>query len=100
MASLAVFLDGKAKNRCLQLRPKRNQELGAGAWVRVEQRRDGGLRLVYEGRPVAFEEIAATAAKPQPAAAGKKAKPSSRRTPSAKHPWKRFRAAKSRAAKE
>ena len=45
------------ENRFLQLKPKRNPALGAGARVTVEQSRDGELRVRFEDRAVAFEEI-------------------------------------------
>ena len=45
------------ENRFLQWQAKRNQRLGAGARVTVEQSRDGELRVRFEDRAVAFEEI-------------------------------------------
>ena len=47
------------ENRFLQLKPRRNQDVGAGTRVTVQQAREGELRVVREGdRKVAFEEIA------------------------------------------
>ena len=46
------------ENRFLQLKPRRNQGLGAGARVTVQQARDGELRVVFGGRAVVSEEIA------------------------------------------
>ena len=45
------------ENRFLQWQAKRNQSLGAGARVTVEQSRDGELRVRFEDPAVAFEEI-------------------------------------------
>ena len=50
------------ENRFLQLKPKRNQDLGAGARVTVQQARGGELRVVHQDREVAFELLA----RPQP----------------------------------
>ena len=75
------------ENRFLQLKPKRNQGLGAAARVMLQQVRDGELRVRFEGRAVAFEEIA----KPQP-----KGRPEPKprvapqlHKPAANHPWRR-----------
>ena len=74
------------ENRFLQLRPKRNQGLGAGARVRVQQARDGELRVVSEGRAVLFDEIAKpekkTRAQPRQRVAPRPHKPA------ANHPWR------------
>ena len=84
------------ENRFLQLKPQRNQALGAGARVTVQQAREGELRVVFEGRTVAFDEIA----KPLP-----KVRPESKprlaprpRTPPANHPWRAPLKPKKRAA--
>ncbi len=83
------------ENRFLQLKPKRNQGLGAGGRVTVRQAREGELQVVHEGRAVAFEEIA----RPQP-----KTPPAKRRTaaatrkPVANHPWRQPLSLKKRAA--
>ena len=83
------------ENRFLQLKPKRNQALGAGAGVTVQQAREGELQVVYGGRAVAFEEIA----RPQP-----KTPPAQRRTaaatrkPAANHPWRQSMSLKKPAA--
>ena len=75
------------ENRFLQLKAKRNQSLGSGARVRVQQGRDGELRVEFEGRAVGFDEIG------RPAAKGREA-PQQRaerqaRKPAADHPWRR-----------
>ncbi len=75
------------ENRFLQLKAKRNQSLGAGARVTLEQSRDGELRVRFEGRAVGFEEID----RPQPK---ERAEPRQRavrqpRQPAAEHPWRR-----------
>lgn len=84
------------ENRFLQLRPKRNQSLGAGARVLVQQARDGGLRVLYEDREVAFERIAQPWPKERPAVAPRGVKRA--RPAAADHPWKRYPAVKKRVA--
>ncbi len=75
------------EGRFLQLKPKRNQGLGAAARVTVQQARDGELRVVFEGRTVAFDEIGKPLPKvlsePKPSLAPRP------RTPAANHPWRR-----------
>ncbi len=76
------------ENRFLQLKPKRNQDLGAGARVTVQQARGGELRVVHQDREVAFEPLA----QPQPQ---RPAEPRPRRAPrprppAADHPWRRY----------
>ena len=75
------------ENCFLQLKPKRNQGLGAGARVMLEQTRDGELRVRFEGRTVPFDEIAKPQPKarpePQPRVAPRPYKPA------ADHPWRR-----------
>ena len=75
------------ENRFLQLKAKRNQSLGAGARVTVQQGRDGELRVRFQDRAVAFDEID----RPQPKG---RAEPKQRavrrpRKPAADHPWRR-----------
>jgi len=75
------------ENRFLQLKAKRNQSLGAGARVTVQQGRGGELRVGFEGRTVGFEEI------DRPPAKGR-GEPQQRavrqaRKPAADHPWRR-----------
>ena len=83
------------ENRFLQLKPKRNQALGAGAGVTVQQAREGELQVVYEGRAVAFEEIA----RPQPKApSAKRRTAAATRKPAANHPWRQSMSLKKRAA--
>ena len=77
------------ENRFLQLKPKRNQALGTGARVTVQQAREGELQVVYEDRAVAFEEIARPEPKQRAARQGKK--------PSADHPWSKSMGSKKRA---
>ncbi len=75
------------ENRFLQLKAKRNQSLGAGARVTLEQSRDGELRIRFEGRAVAFDEIG----RPQPKGRGEPKQRGVRqvRQPAADHPWRR-----------
>ena len=73
-------------NRFLQLKPKRNQGLGAGARVTLQQAREGELRVVSDGRAVLFDEISEPAKKTQ-------AQPRQRvaprpHKPAANHPWR------------
>ena len=85
------------ENRFLQLQPRRNQDVGAGARVTVQQARVGELRVVWEGGDkVAFEPIA----RPQPTSPPSKQRPAARRhKPAANHPWRRPLSAKKRVAK-
>jgi transposase len=83
------------ENRFLQLRPKRNQSLGAGARVTVQQARDGELRVMYEDREVAFERIARPWPKQRSTAAPRV---QTARPPAAEHPWKRYPAVQQQAA--
>ena len=83
-------------NRFLQLRPKRNQALGAGARVIVQQARDGELRVLYQDRVVAFEPIAKPWPKERPSAVPQVVR--GQRPPPADHPWKRYPAVKKRVA--
>ena len=78
------------ENRFLQLRPKRNQNLGAGARVTLQQARDGTLRVLYEDREVAFERIAPPQPKRPPVP--RPAREQRPRRPAANHPWRRFSA--------
>ena len=79
------------ENRFLQLKPKRNQDLGAGARVTVQQARGGDLRVLHQDLKVAFEPLA----RPQPQ---RHAEPRPRRAPlpplprppAADHPWRRY----------
>ncbi len=85
------------ENRFLQLKPKRNQSLGAGGRVKVQQGRDGELRVRFEGRAVGFEEID----RPQPKG---RPKPKQRviwqpRKPAADHPWRPLLSRKRKTAK-
>lgn len=75
------------ENRFLQLKPKRNQAIGAGARVTVQQAREGELRVVVEDRAVLFDEIAKPAKKAR-------AQPRQRvaprpHKPAANHPWRK-----------
>ncbi len=40
------------ENRCLQLKPKRNQGVGAGARVTVQQWRDESLQVRFDGHEI------------------------------------------------
>ncbi len=75
------------ENRFLQLKPKRNPSLGAGSRVKLEQGRDGELRVRFEGRAVAFDEID----RPQPKGRGEPRQRGARqaRKPAVDHPWRR-----------
>ncbi len=87
------------ENRFLQLEPKRNQGLGGGARVRLEQARDGDLRVVYKARAVAWSEIAKPRPKRRPEAQLQPRVALASRKPAAKHPWRRpWLTAKERAA--
>ena len=84
------------ENRFLQLKPQRNQALGAGARVTVQQAREGELQVLYEGRAVALEEIVRPRPKPPPEP---KQRAAPRRTkPAADHPWRQSLRSKKRAA--
>ncbi len=84
------------ENRFLQLKPRRNQALGAGASVTVQQAREGECQVVHEGRAVAFEEIA----RPQPKSTPepKQRVAPQRQKPAADHPWRKSLRSKKRAA--
>ena len=74
------------ENRFLQLKPKRNEGVGAGARVTLQQARDGELRVEFEGRKVVFVELKA---KPKKARREAELKRSPRRRrPAANHPWR------------
>lgn len=83
-------------NCFLQLRPKRNQNLGAGGRVIVQQARDGELRVLYEDRVVAFEPIAKPWPKERPAVVPRAG---AVRPPAADHPWRRYPAVEKAAAR-
>ena len=84
------------ENRFLQLKPKRNQGLGAGGRVTVQQAREGELQVVYESRAVAFEEIVRPQPKPRPEPQQRAAR--QRPKPAADHPWRQSLKTKKRAA--
>ena len=46
------------ENRCLQLKPKRNQGVGAGARVTIQQWRDQSLHVRFEEHEIEHEVIA------------------------------------------
>ena len=85
------------ENRCLQLKPKRNQGVGAGARVTVQQWRDESLQVRFEGHEIEHEVIAT----PTPQLRTKPA-PQGRvvagRKPAANHPWRRPVLRKTRSA--
>lgn len=84
------------ENRFLQLKPKRNQGVGAGARVTVQQARDGELCVRFEGREVAFEPIAKPPLKVR--AERKQAVVPRSHKPAANHPWRRPAVRKTRSA--
>ena len=73
------------ENRWLQLKARRNQGVGPGTRVTVEEDRAGKLRVRAEGQEIAFEEIAETGRKAQSPAAPD-------------HPWRRYPAVDKRRA--
>ena len=84
------------ENRFPQLKPKRNQALGAGARVTVQQAREGELQVVREGRAVAFEEILRPQPKSRPEPKQRVAR--QRPKPAVDHPWRKSLRSKKRAA--
>ena len=84
------------ENRFPQLKPKRNQALGAGGRVTVKQAREGELQVVYEGRAVAIEEIVRPRTQPRPERKRRAAR--QRPQPPADHPWRQPLKRKKRAA--
>ncbi|MFQ5741833.1 MAG: ISNCY family transposase [Acidobacteriota bacterium] len=89
------------QNRFLQLQPRRRQGVSPGTRVRIEQARDGTLRVMFADQEIRFAEIA----KPWPsekaaAAAGPRQGVAGGRTPAADHPWRRFPAVKKRLAEK
>ena len=53
------------ENRCLQLKPKRNQGVGAGARVTVQQGRDQSLQVRFEEHEIEHEVIATPVPQPR-----------------------------------
>ena len=85
------------ENRCLQLKPKRNQGVGAGARVTVQQWRDQSLHVRFEGHEIEHEVIAT----PTPQLRTKPAPQGlvgAARKPAANHPWRRAVLRKTRSA--
>lgn len=87
------------QNRFLQLQPTRRQAVAPGKRVRVEQARDGALRVMCADDEIRFVEIA----KPWPSekaalSAGPRQHVSAGRTPAADHPWRRYPAVEKRVA--
>lgn len=80
------------ENRWLQLELRRNQPVGPGTRVTVEQWRDGSLHVSHEGVELAFTEIERTAPQPPPKRAAPRAAPLVK--PAADHPWRRISAVK------
>ena len=85
------------ENRCLQLKPKRNQGVGAGARVTVQQWRDESLQVRFEGHEIEHEVIATPTPqlRTKPAPQGNVV---ARRKPAANHPWRRAVLRKTRSA--
>lgn len=79
------------ENRFLQLKPQRNQGLGAGARVTVQQARCGKLRVLHQGHEVAFD-LLPRRQPPRPAEPqlDKAPQPRLSRPPAADHPWRRY----------
>ncbi len=89
------------QNRFLQLQPTRRQGVAPGTRVRLEQTRDGALRVMFADQEIRFTEIA----KPWPSekaatAVGTQQRFGGGRTPAADHPWRRYRAVEKRAAEK
>ncbi len=85
------------ENRCLQLKSKRNQGVGAGARVTVQQWRDESLQVRFDGHEIEHDVIAT----PTPQLRTKPApqqRPGGGRKPAADHPWRRAVLRKKRAA--
>ncbi len=87
------------QNRFLQLQPTRRQAVAPGTRVRLEQARDGALRVMFGTREIRFAEIA----KPWPnekaaATVGTQQRVTARHTPAGDHPWRRYRAVEKQAA--
>lgn len=80
------------ENRWLQLALRRNQPVGAGTRVTVEQRRDGSLHVRHEGVELVFTEIDRAALQRAPKPAAPRPRPIVK--PAAEHPWRRLPAVK------
>jgi len=80
------------ENRWLQLELRRNQPVGAGTRVTVEQWRDGSLHVRHEGVEPPFSEIDRAALQPTPKPVAVGPKPVVK--PAAEHPWRRIPAVK------
>ena len=92
-AERVVANDGvvRFENRCLQLKPQRNQGLGAGARVRVQQARGGELRVLHQDREVAFELLARRQPqRPVEPPPHRALQPPLPRPPAPDHPWRRY----------
>jgi len=89
-----VSRDGvvRYENRWLQLALRRNQPIGAGTRVTVEQWRDGSLHVRHEGVELSFSEIDRAALRPAPKPAA--ARPATAAKPASDHPWRRIPAVK------
>ena len=76
------------ENRCLQLKPKRNQGVGAGARVTIQQWRDQSLHVRFEEHEIEHEVIATPTPQPRTKPAPQR-RPEAGRKPAANHPWRR-----------
>ncbi len=85
------------ENRCLQLKPKRNQGVGAGARVTVQQWRDQSLQVRFEEHEIEHEVIATPVPQPRVKPAAQR-RPGGGRKPAANHPWRRVVLGKTRSA--
>ncbi len=74
------------ENRCLPLKPKRNQGVGAGARVTIQQWRDQSLHVRFEEHEIEHEVIATPTPRTKPAP---QRRPETGRKPAANHPWQR-----------
>ena len=85
------------ENRCLQLKPKRNQGVGAGAGVTVQQWRDQSLHVRFEEHKIEHEVIATPVPQPRTKPASPR-RAGGGRKPAANHPWRRGLLRKTRSA--
>ena len=87
------------QNRFLQLQPTRRQGVAPGTRLRVEQARDGALRVMHADDEIQFAEIAKPWQTEKAAAAvGTQQRVTAGHTPAADHPWRRYPAVEKRVA--
>ncbi|MDA1313750.1 MAG: hypothetical protein O2968_10480, partial [Acidobacteria bacterium] len=68
--------------------------------VRVEQARDGALRVMCADHEIRFAEIAKPWPNEKAAAVGTQQRVTAGRTPAADHPWRRYPAVEKRVAEK